>query len=43
MVALAADRLAATEATGHLCTPDLLDLDDLLGHPSLELLVIEEP
>ena len=43
MVALAADRLAATRGTGHLSTPDLLDLDDVLDHPQLELLAVEEP
>lgn len=41
MVALAADRLAATRPTGLLTTPDLLDLDEVLSHPDLELLAIE--
>lgn len=42
MVALAADRLANSEHAGHLTTPDLLDLDDAIGHPALGLLATEE-
>lgn len=43
MVALAADRLATTQQTGLLTTPDLLDLDEVLRHPNLKLLAIEDP
>lgn len=43
LVALATARLAESDRQGHLATPDLLDLDDVITDPSLELLVAMEP